>query len=140
MSERVHWVVPGDTLSALALRYGSSVAALARANNIANPDRIYVGQKLVIPAPPLTATGGPETVVPVPSVPSRPPLEILVTNPNDPPPPVLDRPCPQWWPDSACHVWSRIPLLLAVVAAGAILIAVTRPGDDAPRRAKKRRR
>jgi predicted chitinase len=39
----------GDTLSALAQRYGTSVSALAKTNNISNPDLILTGQKLVIP-------------------------------------------------------------------------------------------
>ncbi len=39
----------GDTLSAVAARYGVSQAALAQANGITNPNRIYVGQRLVIP-------------------------------------------------------------------------------------------
>jgi LysM repeat protein len=43
-----HIVVRGDTLSKIAARYGSSVAAIAKANNIANPNVIYVGQKLCI--------------------------------------------------------------------------------------------
>ncbi len=42
-------VSPGDTLTAIAARYGVSTSALARANGISNPNRIYVGQKLVIP-------------------------------------------------------------------------------------------
>ncbi len=39
----------GDTLSALARRYDTTVSALVQANKIANPDLIRVGQKLVIP-------------------------------------------------------------------------------------------
>jgi putative chitinase len=39
----------GDTLSALAQRHGTSVSALAKTNNIKNPDLILVGQKLQIP-------------------------------------------------------------------------------------------
>ncbi len=39
----------GDTLSAIAARYGVSQAALAQANGITNPNRIYVGQRLIIP-------------------------------------------------------------------------------------------
>lgn len=39
----------GDSLGTIAARYGTSVAALARANRIANPSVIYVGQRLVIP-------------------------------------------------------------------------------------------
>jgi len=39
----------GDTLSALAKRYGTTVDALARANHISNPNLIRTGQKLDIP-------------------------------------------------------------------------------------------
>ena len=42
-------VKPGDTLSALALRFDTTVYALARANNLANPNAIYVGQVLNVP-------------------------------------------------------------------------------------------
>lgn len=41
----------GDTLSALARRYHTTVYQLVRLNDIADPDRIYVGQVLRIPAP-----------------------------------------------------------------------------------------
>jgi hypothetical protein len=39
----------GDTLSALAARYHTSVSALARTNHIANPNLIYTGNTLQIP-------------------------------------------------------------------------------------------
>lgn len=42
-------VQAGDTVSALALRYGTTVWAIVSANNLANANRIYVGQKLFIP-------------------------------------------------------------------------------------------
>jgi LysM repeat protein len=42
---------PGDTLSALARRFHTSVDALARANGIANPNLIIVGRKLTVPGP-----------------------------------------------------------------------------------------
>jgi LysM repeat protein len=41
-------VVSGDTLWALAIRYGTSVASLASGNSIANPNLIMVGQVLSI--------------------------------------------------------------------------------------------
>lgn len=44
-----HIVQPGDTLHRIALRYGTSLRALVRANGLASPDRIYVGQTLRIP-------------------------------------------------------------------------------------------
>jgi len=39
----------GDTLSHLAARFNTTVGALAKANNIANPDLIYAGKSLKIP-------------------------------------------------------------------------------------------
>ena len=39
----------GDTLSEIAERYHVSVAAIARENNITNPDFIRAGTMLVIP-------------------------------------------------------------------------------------------
>ena len=45
-----HVVRRGQTLSGIAHRYGVSVWALARVNGIKNPNRIYVGQHLCIPA------------------------------------------------------------------------------------------
>ena len=39
----------GDTLSGIAYRYGVSVNSIVQANNIANPNRIYAGQRLYIP-------------------------------------------------------------------------------------------
>lgn len=41
-------VQKGDTLSGIAKKYGTTVAALAKANNIANVNLIYVGQALTI--------------------------------------------------------------------------------------------
>lgn len=45
----VYVVQPGDTLYSIAVRHGTSVWAIARANNLVNPNWIYVGQRLVIP-------------------------------------------------------------------------------------------
>jgi LysM repeat protein len=40
----------GDTLAAIAARHGTTVAAIAGANGLANPSYIYAGQRLRIPA------------------------------------------------------------------------------------------
>ncbi|MCW5852223.1 MAG: LysM peptidoglycan-binding domain-containing protein [Anaerolineae bacterium] len=42
----------GDTLSAIALRYGTSIPAIVQANNLSNPNYIRAGQRLVICAGP----------------------------------------------------------------------------------------
>ncbi len=63
-------VQPGDTLSAIAARFGSSVQAIAAANGIANPNLIFVGQALTIPSGASTVsavstvTTAPATTVP----------------------------------------------------------------------------
>lgn len=45
----IHIVQPGENLFRIALRYGTTVDAIAKANNIVNPWFIYVGQELKIP-------------------------------------------------------------------------------------------
>ena len=46
-TSRTYTVRRGDTLSVIACRLGVSVGYLARKNSIINPNRIYVGQRLV---------------------------------------------------------------------------------------------
>jgi LysM repeat protein len=55
-------VKTGDTLSAIARQFGTTVAAIAQANNISNVNLIYVGQVLAIP-------GGSSSPTPVPPSP-----------------------------------------------------------------------
>ena len=49
-AERTHRVQPGEHLSGIAARYGTTAAAIAYANGLANPSLITVGQVLRIPA------------------------------------------------------------------------------------------
>jgi LysM repeat protein len=49
VSGGTYTVQRGDTLSSIAKRAGTTVAELQRLNNLTNPDRISVGQKLVLP-------------------------------------------------------------------------------------------
>lgn len=56
MATVTHKVVWGDTLSALARRYNTTVTAIAKLNNIANVNRIYVGQVLYISGKPATSS------------------------------------------------------------------------------------
>lgn len=46
--ETVYTVKAGDTLSAIAAKYGTTVDALVKKNGISNPNLIYVGQKIKI--------------------------------------------------------------------------------------------
>ena len=56
----VHVVRVGDTMYSIARTYGTTVWAIAAANGIANPNLIFVGQRLHIPsgAPPGPMPGG----------------------------------------------------------------------------------
>jgi LysM repeat protein len=74
-AETVHVVGPGETLSKIAARYLGSpglAARLAAHNNIADPNRIAIGQKIRIPegAAAVAPTGSSSTAVP--SRPGRP--------------------------------------------------------------------
>lgn len=62
-----HTVRAGETLSGIGRQYGVSANAIAAANGLANPNYIYVGQRLTIPSggqpgggytPPYTPSGG----------------------------------------------------------------------------------
>jgi LysM repeat protein len=72
VSPTVLYVVqPGDSLSSIAVRFGTTVQAIAQANNILNFNLLFVGQRLVIPsrgviaAPQPTATRTSSLVPPV---------------------------------------------------------------------------
>ncbi len=45
----VHVVQPGETLIAIAIKYGVTVAALQSANGIADPSTLQVNQELIVP-------------------------------------------------------------------------------------------
>jgi spore germination protein len=49
VTQRTYTVQPGDTLYAIARRFGTTVSALVSANRLTNPNLIYPGQVLVIP-------------------------------------------------------------------------------------------
>lgn len=64
-----HTVRPGETLGSISRLYGITVQSLAQANQIVNPNLIYVGQLLTIPGggtPPATPPPG-ATPTPPPS-------------------------------------------------------------------------
>ncbi|MFQ6014778.1 MAG: LysM peptidoglycan-binding domain-containing protein [Anaerolineae bacterium] len=59
-SPTVHVVARGETLYSIARRYGTTVTAIMQANGISNPNRLYAGQRLIIPTPgaPAVSSGG----------------------------------------------------------------------------------
>ena len=66
----------GDTLFALARKFGVTVAAIVAANHITNPNLIKTGQVLTIPDP--------SSFAPTPPQPVTPPAPV--TPPVSPPP------------------------------------------------------
>jgi soluble lytic murein transglycosylase-like protein len=48
-ASQTYVVKPGDTLSSIASRYGTTVSAIASANNIRNRNVIVIGKRLTIP-------------------------------------------------------------------------------------------
>jgi hypothetical protein len=67
-AETIYVVQRGDTLYSLARRFGTTVDALMQLNNIANPNQIYVGQRLRIPSSTTTSTPTPtRTPTPTPA-------------------------------------------------------------------------
>lgn len=79
-------VKPGDSLSAIAFRFGISLEELMAANGITDPDVLFAGQKLTIPVPgsitpvptpaPTTLPTGAPTPVPTNTPPTGPDLRI----------------------------------------------------------------
>jgi len=51
----VYTVKSGDTLSSIAAENGSTVDEIVKTNNLSDPDKLQVGQKLVMPAGSSTA-------------------------------------------------------------------------------------
>ncbi len=74
-----HVVQRGESLYGIARQYGVTVLAIAQANNISNPNLIYVGQVLKIPV------GTTPTVTPTTPVPTTP--AATTPAPTTPPPP-----------------------------------------------------
>lgn len=69
-TQQTYTVRPGDNLTRIAAMFNTTVQALVQANNIVNPNLIYVGQVLIIPGagpvPTAVPTTGPAPVTPVP--------------------------------------------------------------------------
>lgn len=65
-----HVVAPGDTLGNLGAAHHTSALAIARANSLPDPNRIYVGERLCIPLA-FFASSGAAAYIPAPPQPPR---------------------------------------------------------------------
>ena len=77
----IYTVRPGDTLTKIAARYGTTVKAIMAANGLRNPDFIYVGQRL-------TLGGGANPPQPAPaprSIPTPQPAPRFIPTPQPAP-------------------------------------------------------
>lgn len=61
----IYKVVPGDTVSKIAQQYGITIDDIVKANKLADPRMLQVGQELIIPPAP-TATPAPVPAAPKP--------------------------------------------------------------------------
>lgn len=65
-AETLHVVQAGESLSGIAERYGVTLDALIRANNLTDPNLVFSGQRLLIPAPGAIIAAAQPTATPVP--------------------------------------------------------------------------
>lgn len=64
--QTTHTVQAGENLTRIALKYGTTVQAIVQANNITNPNLVFVGQVLTIPGAGITPTLQPTGTVSAP--------------------------------------------------------------------------
>lgn len=102
----------GDTVSAVARRYGTTVAALSAANHLANPNTIFPGQVLTLPtaAAPATPAPAPAASAPTPAKVGGP-TPAAVAAPTPPPPPA---------PTAANAAQSALPLPSQYLQGGTV--------------------
>jgi peptidoglycan endopeptidase LytE len=67
-AHQTYTVQAGDTVAAIAARFGTTVSVLASSNGIANPNLIVVGQMLVISGGSLEAPAAGATPIPTPTI------------------------------------------------------------------------
>lgn len=86
-SAEVYVVEAGDSLFGIALKFGLTIDGLMEANNLTNPDFVFVGQRLTIPAAGNVASpagGSAPAVAPAPApAPATDGLQLRVEQPGN---------------------------------------------------------
>lgn len=79
----VHVIESGESLYTIARRYDVTAQAIIQANGFTSPDKIYVGQKIVIPGrPDLLASKGPARPVTGDDATAAPAVQVASVEPN----------------------------------------------------------
>lgn len=87
---QTYTVQAGDTLYSIAVKFGTTIAAVQQANNITDPNTLAVGQRLIIPGAVAqnAATPAPTARGPTPTTPSTPtqpaPTQVAAQNGTGP--------------------------------------------------------
>jgi LysM repeat protein len=76
----VHVVQPGEHLTGIAQRYGTTIGAIVRANGIDNPSYLRVGQRLAIPGVPAPMPPSASPIAVAPALPPR--VHVVVAGEN----------------------------------------------------------
>lgn len=82
-SPEIYVVVAGDSLFGIALKFGLTIDALMEANNLTNPDFVFVGQRLSIPSGggAASSAGAPQPAAP--PTPATDGLELRIEQPGN---------------------------------------------------------
>ena len=79
----VHVIESGESLYTIARRYDVTAQSIVQANGFSSPDKIYVGQKIVIPGrPDLLATKGPAKPMTGDDASAAPNVQVASVEPN----------------------------------------------------------
>ena len=77
-----HVVAPGEHLTGIARRYGSSIVAIAKANRLANPSVLRVGQRLTIPGTTASTTAPAPAPAKLAAAPPAPVVHVVAFGEN----------------------------------------------------------
>ncbi len=78
----MHVVAWGENVFRISLRYGTTVGAIAAANQLSNPNLIYAGQSLAIPCPAGVVLPVNTPAPPIPTLPPYVPTPIFINLPG----------------------------------------------------------
>lgn len=113
----VHVIESGESLYTIARRYDVTAQAIIQANGFSSPDKIFVGQKIVIPGrPDLLAKKGPATIA------AATPVAVASASPASPTPIASPEPTP-----TDTRVATAEPLAAAAPAAKPLVQPAVEP-------------